>query len=107
MEIPSLETIPAAGSHLMPALSSWRAWKDPHSSAWAEGLSPCPCCAWCIPGVAEGLSRCLRHDALGHCVHGRGAGDREGKKSSLMSSQWKAGQEKWHWWREIRRDLLG
>lgn len=57
--------------------------------------------------VMERLSRCLWYDALGHCMHGGGAGEGEENKSSLMSSQWKEGQEKWDWRREIRRDLLG
>lgn len=49
----SPETTPSAGSHLVPALCSWRVWKAPHSSVCADALAPCLHCAWHVPGVTR------------------------------------------------------
>lgn len=64
-ETPTPETIPATGSHLVPALCSWITWKAPHPSAWADAFPPC-CCSTCpIPVVEGGLSHCLWYETLG------------------------------------------
>lgn len=63
--IPTPQSIPATGSHLVPALCPWVTWKAPHPSAWASAFAPC-CCSTChTPVVEGGLSHCLWYETLG------------------------------------------
>lgn len=93
-EMSSPETTWATGNCLVPALCM--ECPSPSCFCWCIsfwGLEH----AWHTPGIAGGLSRCLQYDALGHCMHWSGTDEGEGKKSSLVSSQWKEEQEKWGW----------